>query len=71
MIETPKSLTAIVHVKFNYQESAAKAPDAREIEILSRILNQSSELSPDMQEIMVKFADYLSSLTNGAEPTQN
>ena len=68
MIETPKSLTAIVHVRFNYQEPEAKAPDRKEVEILSRILDQSSNLSPEMQEIMVKFADYLGTSTARAEP---
>jgi len=71
MIDTPKSLTAIVHVKFNYRESEAKAPDSREIEILSRILDQASSLSPEMQETMVKFADYLGGLGDRAEPSQN
>lgn len=69
MIETPKSLTAVVHVKFNYRESAAKTPDAKEVEILSDILDQAADLSPEMQEIIVKFADYLGQLTDRAEPT--
>jgi len=69
MIDTPKSLTAVVHVKFNYQEPTGKTPDPREVEILSRILDQASSLSPELQEIMVKFADYLGDLTGGAEPT--
>jgi len=69
MFETPKSLTAVVHVRFNYQESAAKTPDSEEIEILSNIVDQASNLSPEMQEIVVKFADYLGKLTNRAEPS--
>ena len=71
MIDTPKSLTAVVHVKFNYKESEAKAPDSREIEILSRVLDQASNLPPEMQEIMVKFADYLGGLNGGAESSKN
>jgi len=71
MTETPKSLTAVAHVKFNYQETEAKTSDTREIEMLSRILGQTSSLSPERQEIMVKFADYLSKLTGGAAPTSS
>ncbi len=70
MIETPKSLTAVIHVKFNYHESEAKTPDAKEIEILSDILDQASNLSPEMQETVVKFADYLGNLAGRAEPGQ-
>ena len=70
MAETPKSLTAVAHVKFNYQEPDAKKPDAKE-EILSRILNQTSSLSPAMQEAVAEFADYLGDLTGGAEPTSS
>ena len=69
MIDTPKSLTAVVHVRFNYQESAVKTPDSKEIEILSNILDQASSLPPEMQEVMIKFADYLGKLTGRAEPT--
>lgn len=69
MIETPKSLTAIIHVKFNYEQSAAKTPDAKDIELLSNILDQTSNLAPEMQEIIAKFADYLGTLNNRAEPT--
>jgi len=59
MIESPKSLTAIVHVKFHYKELGSKPVDQDEIEMLAKILDQGSELSPGMQEILLKFADYL------------
>jgi len=68
MIETPKSLTAIIHVRFNYQDAEAKTPGTGEIELLSRILDKASGLSPEMQEVVVKFADYLGDLTDRAEP---
>lgn len=61
-IETPRSLTAIVHVKFNYQEPKAQPVTEGEIELLSRILDQASECSPEQQELLVKFADYLRKL---------
>ena len=55
----PKSLTAIVHVRFHYKELETKPVGGGEIEIMSRILDQASELPPKQQEILVKFADYL------------
>jgi len=36
-----------------------------EVEIISRILDQASELPPNLQEIMIKFADYLSHPSGG------
>jgi len=68
MIESPKSLTAVVHVKFHYREPEAKPETEGEVEMLSRILNQASEMSPEMQEILVKFADYLNNLKGRTEP---
>ncbi|MBA7637671.1 hypothetical protein ES703_45317 [subsurface metagenome] len=62
MIEAPKSLTAVVHVRFHYEEPEAKPVGEGDVEIISRILDRGSELSPDMQEILAKFANYLSEL---------
>lgn len=58
-MESPKSLTAIIHVKFDYK--GAEQPISQgEMEILSHILDRAVELSPESREILVKFADYLS-----------
>lgn len=62
MIEKPKSLTAVVHVNFKYDESESKKISEPEIEILNRILDQASDLTPDMQEVLVKFAEYMNKL---------
>lgn len=62
MIEKPKSLTAVVHVNFNYGESESKKISESEIEILNRILDQAHDLTPDMQEVLVKFAEYMNKL---------
>lgn len=59
MIETPKSLTAIVHVRFHYEESRSKLPSEGEIEILANLMDTASELDPDFQEILIKFANHL------------
>ncbi|HUV53013.1 MAG TPA: hypothetical protein VMW64_08065 [Dehalococcoidia bacterium] len=66
MREVPKSLTALVHVKFNYQEPEDKGVSESEVEILSHILDQASNLPTEMQEILVAFANYLEK-TSGAE----
>ncbi len=59
MIETPKSLTAIVHMRFHYEELKSKLPSEGEIEILAKLMDQASELDPDLQEILIKFASHL------------
>jgi len=59
----PRSLTAVVHVTFNYGDGGRPKPASEpEIEMLSRILNNASDLSSEEQEILVKFADYLNQL---------
>lgn len=59
IFESPKSLTATVHVRFNYSQSAAEPVTASDVEILHNILDKASELSPDHRELFLKFAEYL------------
>ena len=58
-MKSPKSLTALVHVRFNYEELLTKPPSKSEIEILAGLLDHASELDPNLQELLVKFADYV------------
>jgi len=59
MIKSPKSLTAIVHVKFHYEEEEPRPVSEHEIEMMGRIMSRASEMEPDLQGLMAKFADYL------------
>jgi len=59
MIQSPRSLTAVVHVKFHYDEVEAKPVNERDIEMLSQILSKASGLEPELQQLLIKFADYL------------
>ena len=63
MLESPKSLTATIHVRFHYKEVEPGPVDAGETEIMSKVLDQAAELSPELQELLVKFADYLKGLS--------
>jgi len=56
-----KSLTATVHVKFNYGEDDSAT---KEVEMMGKILNQASEMPPELQELLVKFADHLNQLSH-------
>lgn len=62
MLEVPKSLTAVIHVRFNYKEPEVKSPSEGETQIMGRILDHASELSAEKQELLVKFANYISHL---------
>ncbi len=62
MFESPRSLTATIYVRFNYKEPEAQRLDEKPTEMMGIILDQASGLSTEMQEILVKFADYLSKL---------
>ena len=62
MFESPKSLTATVHVRFNYREAQSEPVTTSEVEMLNKILDKASELSPDHHELLVKFADYINGL---------
>ncbi len=61
MIESPKSLTAIVHIKFHYEELGKQQNKlgGDELDMIGKLLERASTLGPDMQELLGKFADYL------------
>ena len=60
--ESPKSLTATVYVRFHYKEREPEPVSPGETEMVHRILDRASELNPEMQEVLLKFADYLKRL---------
>lgn len=70
MIQSPKSLTAVVHVRFHYDEAKEGRPRQGEVEILSKVMDQASELAPDLQEMLIKFASFVGKASQGerAEP---
>lgn len=67
-MELPKSLTAVIHMTFHYKEGEAKPVAEAEIVILNSVLARASELSPEQQETLLKFADYLNDLRNKQSP---
>lgn len=67
MIKSPKSLTAVVHVKFHYDETEPKPVSERDVEMVSQILTKASGLDPELQELLVKFAGHLSQVKETGE----
>ena len=63
MFEPPKSLTAVIHIRF--QEPTSKPPAEEELEILNRMMDDANELDPELSEILVQFADYLNKDSSG------
>ena len=59
MLISPRSLTAVVHLKFDYEESETKPVGECDVEMISQILDKASGLDPAMQELLVRFADFL------------
>uniref|UniRef100_A0A6H1Z8A2 Uncharacterized protein n=1 Tax=viral metagenome TaxID=1070528 RepID=A0A6H1Z8A2_9ZZZZ len=59
-LSLPSSLTAIVHMKFRYDEKERKLVGEAEIQLLDELLGRAGELDPELQELLVKFADYVS-----------
>lgn len=71
-MESPRSLTAVVHVKFNYKERKNPKVNKSDLEVMSKILDQADEMPLEYQELLAKFADYLKNLSEnkvGAGPS--
>lgn len=56
----PSSLTAIVHMKFRYDEKEKKLVGEAEIQLLDELLGRAGNLDPELQEMLTKFAEYIS-----------
>jgi len=59
MIKTPKSLTATIHVRFNYEDPDISPVTEGESNVIDDLLVHVSALAPEHQELLVKFASYL------------
>lgn len=63
----PKSLTGTIHLpdaRLNFHLSFSgketkNQSDFDGLESMDRILNQASELSPELERLLIEFADYL------------
>jgi len=67
MMGMPKSLTAIVHVRFHYEDVKRTGGDGepRRAELLSRIVERAADLSPELQKILEEFAKQVREVSNG------
>lgn len=61
MFNKPQSLTATVYVKFHYKEPESKV-EAGEVEKVNIILDKASDMSPELRELLIKFANYLAQI---------
>ena len=63
MMSTLKSVTGVLHLPdlrlnfyLSFDETEPEGEDAKKI---GRIMDQASDLTPEMQEVLIKFADFL------------
>lgn len=67
MFTSPKSLTATVYVKFHYKEPETQPVEEGTTRRIARILDQATDMDPELQELLVKFADYLNQQSQKTE----
>ncbi len=65
MMEAPKSLTAIVHVRFHYEDK--KNTELGRAELLSKVMERASELNPELQRMLVDFASHVEKVSSEGE----
>lgn len=58
-MELPKSLTAIVHMRFHYEPPPTRPLSEAALETLNSLMDRAAELDADAQEILAKFAEYI------------
>jgi len=47
-------------MKFQFDEKEKKLVGQAEIQLLDELLDRAGDLDPELQEMLVKFADYVS-----------
>jgi len=67
MFESPKSLTATIYVRFHYKEPEIGPASQTTTEMVARILDQATEMDPELQELLNKFASYLNEQSQKGE----
>lgn len=67
MFESPKSLTATIYMRFHYKEPENEAASQGTTETIGRILDQATEMDPELQELLNKFASYLTEQSRKGE----
>jgi len=60
MVNLPSSLTAVVHMRFHFDEKEKKLVGQAEIRVLDELLDRAGDLDPELQEMLIKFANYVS-----------
>lgn len=71
MTNLPKSMTFTMHLpdvraqlylRFHYKDNEGGAEDTDGIELMSQVLDQAAKLPQSLQEVLVKFANLISSI---------
>jgi len=67
MTGMPKSLTAIVHMKFHYEDVKRTGGDGdpRRAELLSQLVERAADMSPELQKILEEFAKQVEEVSSG------
>ena len=59
MIQSPKSLTATIHIRFHYKDPESDPVTEGETTMIDKLLDQAGDLDPELQDLLIKFASYL------------
>lgn len=67
MMGMPMSFTAIVHVRFHYEDVKRTCGhgEPRRAELLSRLVETAADLSPELQKVLMEFASQVNEVSNG------
>jgi len=61
----PTSMTALINVRFHYDEENKQLVGEMELRLLDELMEKAEGLNPDLQEILVKFAQTLNKTAKG------
>ena len=58
-LRLPTSMTALINIKFRYDEETRKLSGEVDLQLLDELMGEAKDLQPDLQEILIRFAQSL------------
>jgi len=69
-LRLPTSMTALINIKFHYDEETRKLSGEVDLQLLDELIGEAKDLQPDLQEILIRFAQSINKTSGETSPNK-
>jgi len=69
-LRLPTSMTALINLKFHYDEETGKLSGEVDLQLLDELIGEAKDLQPDLQEILIRFAQSINKTSGETSPNK-